>query len=566
MSSYKVGSHVSEGVAKGTNSVGVASKRNIGLIGSFIRGVPNTPIKITSPEQFNTIFGGQSASYFGPAVVKSLFDEAGDADVCMYILRINDAGQAATGAMTIPALSGTITATITAAHEGVADVGSWGNSVKVYFYSKDSRSSGNYRLEVVYNDDNEVFDGASLAEIQNLVNSNSNYISITFSATNVSPATLTALTGTVATTLGSNVVTGTGTTFTTDLQIGQTLYNKTTGEEIGVVASITSATSLTLTTASEHTATAVTAATGVDYSVNGELSGGTDVDRDMSAEDFTKFDGVDVQIMTFTENHTLANAVLLNNYVSKRQDPLGLVIMPLNSTKSVAKLWRSTLVTNDTSFLAVYNLWVTVYDHNYNKILIPGNGTIIGSAYLRNAHAQGNGIHIPPGGTDGAFKNVLSISPNNLSQDDVDVFVQQYFINVVRYDRNYGYYVASSRTMSNNSLYMSVHIRLQTSYYKRYLESILLPYIQKPSTPELKNAMLVDCRSFFKNEYDAGALERSLSFDNAYKGICDLSNNPRTQDRKLTNVDVLWVPTECTEAIHLRLLRNDSILTITEEA
>lgn len=566
MASYKVGAHATEGVASGTSSVGAVSKRNIGLLGSFIRGVPNTPVKITSLEEFNLVFGGQSASYFGPAIVKSIFDEAGDADVCLFILRVNDAGQAASGSLTIPALSGSITATITASHEGVADVGSWGNNIKVYFYSKDSRSSGNYRMEVLYGDDNEVFDGASLAELQNLINSNSNYISVSFSGTNVSPATLTALTGTVATTLDSTSVTGTGTAFLTAVQVGQTLYNKTTGEEIGVIASITSDTSLSLAAFAEHTATGLTAATGAYYSVNGELSGGTDVDREMASTDFAKFDGVDIQLLAFTENNTLANALMMKNYLDVRQDPLGIVIMPLNSTKSVGKLWHSTLVSSGTSFMSVYNLWVTVYDKDYNKILIPGTGAILGAAYLRNAYAQGNGIHIPPGGTDGAFKNVLSISPENMSQDDVDIFVQQYFINVARYDRNYGYYLASSRTMSNNQLYMSIHVRLQTSYYKRYLESIMLPYTQKPNTPELKNAMLVDCRSFFKNEYDAGALERSLSFEKAYNGICDLSNNPRKQDRKLTNIDVQWVPTECAEAIRIRLMRNDSILTLTEEA
>lgn len=566
MASYKVGAHAIEGVASGKSSVGSVSKRNIGLLGSFIRGVPGTPIKITSLSDFNLIFGGQSASYYGPAVVKSIFDEAGDSDVCLFILRTNDAGQAATGSVNIPALSGSITATITAAHDGVADVGSWGNNIKVYFYSKGSKSSGNYRLEVLYGDDNEVFDGASLAEIQNLVNTNSNYISISFSGTNVSPATLTALTGTGATTMDSNVIVGTGTAFTTALQVGQTLYDKTTGEEIGVVASIASATSLTLASVAEHTNASVTLATGVDYTASVELSGGTDIDRDMNSDDFNKFNGVDVQLMAFTENNTLANAILLNNYLNVRKDPVGIVIMPLNSTKSVAKLWHSTLVTNGNSFLAVYNLWVTVYDKDYNKILIPGTGSILGAAYLRNAYTQGNGIHIPPGGTDGAFKNVLSISPENLEQDDVDIFVQQYFINVARYDRNYGFYIASSRTMSNNTLYMSIHIRLQTSYYKRYLESIMLPYTQKGNTPELKNAMLVDCRSFFKNEYDAGALERSLSFDNAYSGICDQSNNPSRQDRKLVNIDIQWVPTECTEAIRIRLMRNDSILTLTEEA
>ena len=87
---------------------------------------------------------------------------------------------------------------------------------------------------------------------------------------------------------------------------------------------------------------------------------------------------------------------------------------------------------------------------------------------------------------------------------------------------------------------------------------------QKPNTPELKREMLVKLRQYFKTEYDNGALERSVDFDTAYQGICDNSNNPPGQDRKLINVDVLWIPTECTESIRLSLQRNDGVLNVTE--
>lgn len=563
MSNYKVGSHVVEGVAAGTSTVGTVSKRNIGILGSFIRGVPATPIKVTSLENFNRVFGGQSASFYGPAFVKSIFDEAGDADVILYILRTNDAGEAAVGSITIPAISGSITATIKAAYKGTDDPGTWGNDVKVNFYSKGAKASNAYRLEVIYGDTQEAYDFSTLAEIQKAVNDSSSLISVVFSAGNPKPATLTAITGTIATTAGSNEITGTGTTFTS-LNVGDTLYNSD-GTEFGTIMSITSATKITLTRNADETKSGLTISSGAEYIVSGTLAGGTDDTRDIKLSDFKAFDGVDVQILTVTEGHTLDTAIMMNNYLSQRNDPIGVLCMPLNSTTPIGKLWHDTLVTNGQSFIAVYNCWATIYDENYNRILIPGTAPILGAAYLRNAYVQGDGVQIPPGGTDGAFKNVLAITPANLSQEDVDTFVQKYFINVVRYDRNYGFYVASSRTMSNNSLYMSIHIRLQTSYYKRYLESIMLPYTQKGNTPELKNAMLVDCRSFFKNEYDAGALERSLSFDKAYQGVCDLSNNPRRQDRKLINIDCLFVPTECTEAIRLRLLRNDAILTVTEE-
>ena len=80
----------------------------------------------------------------------------------------------------------------------------------------------------------------------------------------------------------------------------------------------------------------------------------------------------------------------------------------------------------------------------------------------------------------------------------------------------------------------------------------------------MKREALVELNQFFKTEYDNGALERSIDFDQAYKGICDRSNNPSTQDRKLLNIDVLWIPTECTESVRVSLQRNDGILTSIE--
>ena len=51
----------------------------MGLLGGFYSGAAFTPTKVTSMEDVNTIFGGLSSSFYGPAIVKSIFDEAGEA-------------------------------------------------------------------------------------------------------------------------------------------------------------------------------------------------------------------------------------------------------------------------------------------------------------------------------------------------------------------------------------------------------------------------------------------------------------------------------------------------------
>ena len=75
-------------------------------------------------------------------------------------------------------------------------------------------------------------------------------------------------------------------------------------------------------------------------------------------------------------------------------------------------------------------------------------------------------------------------------------------------------------------------------------------------------------RTFFKTEYDNGALEQSIPFENAkacaYVGICDQTNNPAGQDRKQLNAAFNIIPSECTETVVISLNRNDGVLTVSE--
>ena len=78
-----VGLTITEGVNNGVSPFRDASKRNIGLAGQFNRGGAFKATKITSMEDFNVIFGGQNDAFYGPRIVKSIFDEAGNAPVTL---------------------------------------------------------------------------------------------------------------------------------------------------------------------------------------------------------------------------------------------------------------------------------------------------------------------------------------------------------------------------------------------------------------------------------------------------------------------------------------------------
>ena len=57
-----VGLSIVEAVANGASAFRAPSMRNIGLLGQFVRGAGFTPVKITSEEEFNRIFGGQNSA------------------------------------------------------------------------------------------------------------------------------------------------------------------------------------------------------------------------------------------------------------------------------------------------------------------------------------------------------------------------------------------------------------------------------------------------------------------------------------------------------------------------
>ena len=565
-----VGLSVVEGVANGQSAFREPSKRNIGLLMQSTRGVPNTATKITSVEDFNVIFGGQNPNFFGPAIVKSIFDEAGDIPVTLYLCRV-----AGTGAVVAKheATISAVAVTIRAARKGTVDPGVWGNTLTAAFSNYGLKSKGNFALEVFKSGALvETFYGETVALLQAKVNKASNYITAEFAA-EIPKMNYGVHAGTVSTTGAGLTLLGVGTSFLTTVVPGTVIYDGAgTNAVIGTVLSIQDDTHLTF----KSPATIVTEktwATNSQSTYSLPLTGGangTVVEADFyPVESMTNptglacFTGKDIQIIACTEFHSLTMAKVLDTYLRGQEGPLGVINLPLGATEFDAEEYATELQLNGISYMAgAYLGWAKVSDSVGNSLLIPAIGPILGAAYLRTPNIQGDYIHIPPGGTDSVFKYVTDMIPQQLSQPLINKLVRDFSCNVVNFSDSVGFFVGSSRTYSTDPLYQSIHIRQQTSFYKKLLGIKMLYVEQKSNTPELKREALIDLRTFFKTEYDNGALERSVPFDTAYQGICDRSNNPTSQDRKTLNIDALWIPTECTEAVKISLKRNDGILTV----
>lgn len=370
----------------------------------------------------------------------------------------------------------------------------------------------------------------------------------------------------------SATVTGVGTLFTGQLAVGGALFT-TAGNYIGKIAAIASNTSLTLTALSQESLSAVNFKFSPFYVLGGQLAGGTYIAPNeadfyplpdlVSPKGLACFDGTDVQIIGVTEFHTLTMAVQGRDYCASRKDALFVANLPLSASEQVLKDYARTLQSNNTSFIAGYNFWVKTSDDLGGFVWVPGIGCQLGAGFVRVPYQQGDFIHIPPAGEGAAFVDIIDVAPKIISQETLNRYTNNYTVNSVIFEEGKGWFPITSRTYSTSLLFMSIHIRMMTSFYVRALRENLGWTRQKPNTPELKKQLYIATYGFFKTEYANGAIERSIPMNQAVVIICDQTNNPVTQDRKQLNEDIDWIPTECTEAVKISLNRNDGALLLT---
>jgi len=275
------------------------------------------------------------------------------------------------------------------------------------------------------------------------------------------------------------------------------------------------------------------------------------------------FDGADIQLIANTEHHTETMAAQGKTYCANRGNSLYVANLPYLSDDDTVETFAGLLQSESTgAFIAAYNFWVKTTDDSGNFVWTPSVGVILGAGYVRTPQQSRGHVWVPPAGVDSSFNDVLDISPNPLAQATINLWVQRYTTNVAVYKQGRGFFLYSSRTCATNPLYHSVHVRRTTSYLVDTIQNNMLFSVQKPNTPELRREIVVALTLFMRGIYADGGLERSIPFEEACIITCDKTNNPPSQDRKILNVDIEWIPTECTESVVIRLNRNDGILLV----
>lgn len=268
------------------------------------------------------------------------------------------------------------------------------------------------------------------------------------------------------------------------------------------------------------------------------------------------FEGEDVQVVACPEVFSSHFAKLCEDFARKNLK-FFIFNMPYLATESVLETYYNALFTPDQSFSASCLNWIEVpMDMEGNKIWVPSIGYILGAGYVRKPAMHNGYIWIPPAGTETTAKGVYRTTHDGLSEDTLSRYVKKWRCNVVKFIKNIGFCIWSSRTYSNNALFESIHVRLETNWI---IENLLVrnqKALQSLISPSTLRSIKTDNLIWFKNLYETGGIEQSVPFDEAVI----INVEQLKEARKEVEVEISWIPPECLEHIHLKLNRNDGIL------
>jgi phage tail sheath protein FI len=181
---------------------------------------------------------------------------------------------------------------------------------------------------------------------------------------------------------------------------------------------------------------------------------------------------------------------------------------------------------------------------------IPPTGHILG-VYARTERQRG--IWKAPAGNAARLNGALDVQQHITDTDHTDL-VKNASVNAVRFISGQGIVIDSSRTLSTNTLWLYVNVRLLFNFVKTSLKSGLRWAVQERNTPELWNKIKYNSVTPFlmglwrRGAFGPGAPEEVFTVK------VDAENNPpeRIQQGILT-VEVYFYPSRPAETIILTI-------------
>jgi len=589
------------------------STRNIGIAMQSVRGVANQVFLFTDPKDRNAKFGGFSSSMYSPYVLNNLFENLGGYGVNIYGLRIVgdncEASQVEVQNIHDDTQDIDITVT-TAAASGIKQVDTITISGEIEVGDTFSLVLGGVTIsyEAVLGDTPALVKTGLIAAINtyraNGANSSSAWVTTTEAPVSGSGGVFTirgatanvsfALTGSTTNTAAPESIfyliaayqglADVG-TWGDDLSVkvypighangNPTKYLLNVYYKNSLVESFAQATWQSLQD-EVNTVSDFVMMEEIDYGVEldglpfeANLSGGVynapvQADYEPKYADITNepsglaiFDSYDVQLLVCPEIFTLDFHQKCDAF-AKAVKKFYVWNMPFNATESQVTSFYNGMFSGSESFNGGYLQWAQVYDENGAKIWIPALGYILGAGYIRVAGLNNGNVWTPPAGTQSNSFGVIQFSHANMTDTTMSRYVKTWHINVIKFIKQTGWVIWSSRTMSNDDLHSSIHVRLEANWLGASLVDRGAKFIQKLISESFLKEVQIDYLAFMQNIYNKGGIENTIPFDTAV--VITVTVNK--EDRKATDLDVSYIPPECNEHMHITLSRNDGILSL----
>jgi hypothetical protein len=220
--------------------------------------------------------------------------------------------------------------------------------------------------------------------------------------------------------------------------------------------------------------------------------------------------------------------------------------------------WNASQVKDDFSqgfrsskvYGALYWPWITVSDPAGTGInptkLIPPTGHVLGT-YARID--QTRGIWKAPAGNEAVLRGALAVEQEITDVDHTDL-VKNGSVNGIRNIRGAGIVIDASRTLSTDTRWLYVNVRLLFNYVKASLREGLRWVKQEPNRENLWNKIRYNTVTpFLQRLYQAGAFGPGKP-EEVFTVVCGFENNPPDQIQlgNLT-VEIYFYPARPAETI-----------------
>ncbi len=264
---------------------------------------------------------------------------------------------------------------------------------------------------------------------------------------------------------------------------------------------------------------------------------------------FYAFDPCDIQLMA-CERSDAPVVVAGLAYCEGRGDCMYIGAVPQNTVAAAQAVAYGQQFQGKKVYGALYGPWIVVSDpigigDNPTKV-IPPTGHVIG-VYARIETTRG--IWKAPAGDEANLLNVLDIE-YSLTDAEHTALVKDGSVNGIRAVPRAGIVVDASRTLSTDTRWLYVNIRLLFNFIKSSLKQGLRWVRQEPNRDTLWTSVKYNTVTpFLLGLWRQGAFGTG-SPQQVFTVICDASNNPPDEvDKGTLKVEVYFYPSKPAETI-----------------